>query len=471
MTVAALAYDVGMMLVERRDSQNAADAAALAGARYIFEADCVAPTWTCTKARAAALAVAADNGFVDSDPDEDVVLHIPPVNGRYEDFPNFIEVDIDSERDSIFAGVIGRATWPVGTFAVATNDQDLTFPFSMLALNPSKCKAIKVEGTGTVTAYGNIHSNSDGSEAGCGGIGLSRTGGGTINIIADDATCRSGGDILDNGAGTMTCTKVENSFSLPDPLRNLNPPAMPSTLAPAMVQISTPPRAIPRRCPGSTTNPPTMTQTQPCDVGGNGSSYAGHKWLLSPGLYPAGISVTNGATAYLLPGIYWIGGGGFQTSGNASVISVASQADAVAGTWSNCYADPQITPCGVMLYNASLPTSAGGPISLGGSGATILLRKLSLPEANPDSLYNDLVVFQARDNTSTFSANGSSAGADIDGVIYVPKGLVKLNGNGGSLSVDQVIADSFEINGNGGNITIWRETSIDAIIIAAGLVD
>ena len=31
--VAALAFDVGMMLVERRDEQNAADAAALAGAR------------------------------------------------------------------------------------------------------------------------------------------------------------------------------------------------------------------------------------------------------------------------------------------------------------------------------------------------------------------------------------------------------------------------------------------------------
>ena len=34
--MAALAFDVGMMLVERRDQQNAADAAALAGARYVL---------------------------------------------------------------------------------------------------------------------------------------------------------------------------------------------------------------------------------------------------------------------------------------------------------------------------------------------------------------------------------------------------------------------------------------------------
>src|SRR3954471_15800974 len=33
--VAALAFDTGMILVQRRDEQNAADAAALAGARYL----------------------------------------------------------------------------------------------------------------------------------------------------------------------------------------------------------------------------------------------------------------------------------------------------------------------------------------------------------------------------------------------------------------------------------------------------
>ena len=33
--VAALAFDVGVMVLERRDQQNAADAAALAGARYV----------------------------------------------------------------------------------------------------------------------------------------------------------------------------------------------------------------------------------------------------------------------------------------------------------------------------------------------------------------------------------------------------------------------------------------------------
>ena len=57
MLAAALAYDVGAMLLERRDQQNAADAAALAGVRYVLENE--------TKARAAAIDVATANGFTD----------------------------------------------------------------------------------------------------------------------------------------------------------------------------------------------------------------------------------------------------------------------------------------------------------------------------------------------------------------------------------------------------------------------
>ena len=48
---------------------------------------------------------------------------------------------------------------------------------------------------------------------------------------------------------------------------------------------------------------------------------------------------------------------------------------------------------------------------------------------------------------------------------------MKLNGNGGTLIVDQVIADTFTINGSGGTIKVLRNTGVDAIISAAGLVD
>ena len=38
----------------------------------------------------------------------------------------------------------------------------------------------------------------------------------------------------------------------------------------------------------------------------------------------------------------------------------------------------------------------------------------------------------------------------------MPGAQVKLNGNGGTLVVDQVIASTFDINGNGGTIKVLR---------------
>lgn len=476
--VAALAFDVGMLLLERRDEQNAADAAALAGARYIFEPDCVEPVWTCSRARAAALNVAEVNGYDDADPSEAVTIHIPPIEGRYVAFPNFIEVDIDSERPSIFGGVFGRGTWPVSAFAVATNDQNLTFPFSMIALNPTACKAIHVSGTGVVEAHGNVQANSNGSDCPDGSnVGLSRTGGGTINIIADDATCRSAGEIENQGSGSMTCTQAENSFALPDPLGNLNAPPQPG-LAPAVVPIGHS-RPIQARCPGATgSGAPTVTQTTGCDLAGNSGSARGTDWLLSPGLYPAGLEIDNESTAYLLPGIYWIGGGGLEVSGDASIVSVASLAEAT-----NMNSNP--TPAnirtlwdagggGVLIYNSKLPTKAGGSIDIGGGGGLLLLKAFFDPVSDPpdpNEVYNNMSIFQDRTVTSMVVFNGSDADGQVAGIIYAPAAHVQINGSSSEFVVDQVIADTFKINGNGGTIKILKRVGVDAVIVAAGLVD
>jgi hypothetical protein len=478
--VAALAFDVGMMLLERRDEQNAADAAALAAARYVFDGDCVAPMWTCANARAAAIQVAQTNGFDDADPIEGVQVHIPPIHGRYINFPNFVEVEIDSERKSIFAGVIGKATWPVGVFATATNDQDLTFPFSMLALDPTACKAIHVSGDGVVEANGNIQANSNGSEAGCGGIGFSRTGGGTIDVTAPDATCRSGGDIQSQGSGTMDCTQAEDSFALPDPLQDLGGPTQPA-LAPAVVKIGHT-SDIEDRCPGADADgnvAPTETQTSGCDVAGNGGSTRDTDWLLSPGLYPAGLTVDNDATAFLLPGIYWIGGGGFQVSGNASLITVADAAEATA--LQAAEADPsQVRTLwdagggGVMIYNSKLPTKAGGPISLGGGGGLLLLKPFFDPVSDPPDQvedYNNMSIFQDRTVATPITLNGSDADGEVAGIIYAPEAEVTINGSSSEFIVDQVIANEFKINGNGGTIKILKRVGVDAHVTAAGLVD
>jgi hypothetical protein len=465
LTIAALVFDVGMMLVERRDQQNAADAAALAGARYVLADE--------PGARVAARRIAAENGFDDADPNEVVNIFIPPIHGIYAGLPGFIEVQIEGTRPSIFGGIVGRSSWPIGTFAVATNDQDLTFPFSMLALNPTACKAIAVSGGGVVEAFANIQSNSNGADcAPDDPVGFSRTGGATIDVNAPDATCRVVGEFKDNGSGPpITCTVAQKSFALPDPLRNLDPPTMPGLAAPMVPVGHT--DTIPRHCPGSTTHPPNPASPALCKIPTSGGS-ANHAWILYPGLYPGGIEVTQDRTLYLMPGIYWIGGGGLDVGGGGSIVTIGSAGDALANVASApcaSAATPSTLCGGVLIYNSKLPGSPGGPVILNSSAATMKIASLDLPSTDPDAIYNDMVIFQDRTIASALTLNGSSSTTVVEGIIYVPAGQIKLNGNAGTLVVDQVIADTFDINGNGGTIRVLREKGLDAIITAAGLVE
>ena len=460
--IAALAFDVGMMLVERRDEQNAADAAALAGARYLPTSgmDVVA-------AEAAARSIALQNGFEDADPSEVVNVYIPPIHGEYAGFSGFIEVQIEGTRPSIFGGIIDRATWPIGVMAVATNAQNLTFPFSMLALNPTECRAISVGGGGTVEAFANIQSNSSGADCTGDPVGFARVGGSTIHVNAPDATCRVVGLLKDEGSGPpMTCAKVQNSFALPDPLRNLPDPTKPP-LAPAMTYVGSEPAPTepPKHCPGRIgTDAPNEASPTLCKLGSPAGTYKDLEWILYPGLYPGGLQIDAGTTAYLMPGIYWIGGGGIDVGGGASIISIEEEADGTPNvadaTWGG----------GVLIYNSKLPAAPGGPVVLNSNSANMQLKPHNVPETNPDFIYNDIVYFQDRTVTTPITLNGSASTTEVMGIIYVPGGQVKLNGSTGTLVVDQIIADTFDISGSG-IIKVLHGTGLDAVIIAAGLVE
>jgi len=463
--IAALAFDVGSMLVQRRDEQNAADAAALAGARYVLTDPVAAET--------AAREVARLNGYEDSDPNEVVSVHIPAIHGRYVGLPGFIEVEVASTRPSIFAGVIGRTTWPTGAMAVATNSQSLTFPFSMLALNPTACKAIAVSGGGVVEAHANIQSNSNGSGCGSPPIGFSRTGGATIDVDAPDATCRVVGQFQDQGSGPpINCTIAQNSFALPDPLRNLAAPPKPALAAPMVYAGTGTPPTRPANCPGASPAP-NEASPQMCRIPPTGGP-SNIPWILYPGLYPGGLQVDKGRTVYLMPGVYWIGGGGVDIGGGASIVTIGTESDARPDVSTAPCAQATTTAAlcgGVLIYNSKLPAAPGGPFNLNSSGAIMKLAALNLPNTDPNSIYNTMVIFQDRTVTAPMTLNGSASSTIVEGIVYVPAAQIKLNGNGGTLILDQVIADTFDINGNGGTIKVLRGTGIDAVIVAAGLVD
>jgi hypothetical protein len=99
------------------------------------------------------------------------------------------------------------------------------------------------------------------------------------------------------------------------------------------------------------------------------------------------------------------------------------------------------------------------------------LKAFDVAAGNPLDIYNDIVIFQDRTLTNTVTLNGSDSSTEVEGIIYVPEGQVKLNGNGGTLIVDQVIAGTFLIDGSGGTIKVLAGTGLDSTITAAGLVE
>jgi hypothetical protein len=237
----------------------------------------------------------------------------------------------------------------------------------------------------------------------------------------------------------------------------------------------TAPSAPPKNCPGRTDGfKPNETSPALCDLGSPSGTYSGLAWILYPGLYPGGLKIDANTTAYLMPGIYWIGGGGLDVRTGGSIITIGAPADAMVPVSAAPCANATTTAAlcgGVMIYNSTLPGAPGGPILLNSDAATMKLAALDLPTTDPNSIYNSIVIFQDRTVTTSVTLNGSSSSTVVEGIIYVPGGQVKLNGNGGTLIVDQIIADTFDINGNGGTIKVLRGTGVDAVIVAAGLVD
>ena len=380
--------------------------------------------------------------------------------------------------------MLGKAQWPVGTFAVATNDNHLEFPFSTLALNPTMCKAIQVSGQGELQAFGNIQSNSNGSEAGCGGIGLSRTGGGEINIIADDATCRSAGSIQNSG---QRHDDLRAGSGLLRPARSARRPSPAPTkpaLAPAVQKIGHT-DAIQARCPGASP-PPTETQTQGCDLAGNGGGSRGTAWLLSPGLYPAGLTIDNQATCLPAARDLLDRGGGLAVNGYASLVTVDSLATATSlnsmpvtnGTcWEptgSCRPLWNTNGGGVLFYNSKLPTNAGGPIDIGGNGGVLFVKALLRPRLDASRSEREVqqhVDLPGPDRDERCDLQRLERGCRGRRDRLCAGGVGQVNGSSSDFYMDQIIADTFKVNGSTGTIHVLKRVGVDAIITAAGLVD
>jgi hypothetical protein len=481
---AAIAFDLGQVLLDRRSEQDGADAAALAGSRYIVEPGCLAsPSLiNCATAVDEAMRVAYQNGYGAGPTGASngavgpngttVIVQVPPgPESEFHGQAGYIEVQINRTRASLFAGVLGIFNQSSGALGTASNLTGVALNYSMLSLDDTACPAANFTGKGTIQVAGNIQVDSDGTaKVGCKGAFSANGNFTTITVTAPNGAITVVGP---SNCGTATCTPAPTSDSpyVPDPFATLPAPAVPP--APASVMQLGGSSTIPKGCPGDTVSPATAANPATCTFS---SSMAGTTWVLSPGYYPGGLSFQAG-TFFLRPGLYYIGGGGFTQNGSgASVYSVSS-------TWSSTSppatcSTSDFTDCGgVLLYNTNDPFAVSGgtsvkdiqQISLNGSAAKVALYPIQ--SAGP---YTGFVIFQDRDLTVAGTSggvqlNGNGANLTVVGAIYVPSDTVNISGTG-SIGTTQVIADQFNVTGSG-TLGLDFNQSVLPQLHAVGLVE
>jgi hypothetical protein len=261
--VLALGLDGGRMMEERRKVQNAADAAALAGARELYlNADTGnAPD----KARASAAA----NGYANDGTASTVVVHQPPETGAFAGQPDCVEVVITSRLQGTFSALFTGGPLQVQARAVARGRPQ---KIGMILLQSAGPNSLSLGGNGSVTVSGGVMVNSADAQA----VGVS----GNASLTADyyDLAAAS------RPSGNITGTVITGVSPAADPFAPLVQPN-------------------PSQYP---------VQTLPSDGNCDGMT-------LQPGVYPGGISLSGNMSVTLSPGIYIMDGGGFSVTGNASV--------------------------------------------------------------------------------------------------------------------------------------------------------
>lgn len=155
-----LAIDGGIVYTERRRAQNAADAAALAGALTILNPS-LAPSPT-----SAAFARALDNGYDNNQVDNWVEVHNPPIDGMYAGDVNYVQVKIRAHVDPVFSQVVFKGRLENRVMAIARARPSVAQPLldgqALVGLAPHGCSVVWSHGNNTSTIEGSgIFVNSD----------------------------------------------------------------------------------------------------------------------------------------------------------------------------------------------------------------------------------------------------------------------------------------------------------------------
>ena len=259
----ALAVDIGFWYVTNRSAQNAADAAAIAGAHEILNDNA-------GRVETAALSGALANGFSAADGDT-ITVNNPPTSGTYSGDDSAVEAVVSRKPELFFATIFITDPPLVAARAVAqvVNRGDTA---CLVALESSAKDAFEIKGNAEVTATScQVQVNSTDEKA------LNADGNAVLNA---DGICVVGG--YDGDEDNFSTTPETQCTQFSDPLAGLEA----------------------RSLDGLTEFEKTKVKKDT---------------TLTPGIYDGGIEVTAGATVTFEAGLYVLRDGGIELKGNASL--------------------------------------------------------------------------------------------------------------------------------------------------------
>jgi Flp pilus assembly protein TadG len=417
--VVGLAIDSGTLFAAKRTQQEAADAAAFAGAVVLYQGG------TVLQATTAAIADAATNGYVDGVKSTTVTVNgatvassNAPVSGTYAGESPVKHVEVVIVRQVQTTLVPAEAAFnPVRARGVA-GAEPANNGYPIMALSTS-CAGPAL----TVSPNENIHVY----------------GGGIISNSCN--TSAVGG--FDSGQDLRICALPPASCT-PNTFTFTTVGGVTGNTFPAGVTVSTGQTAVPDpyagypKPDGKSYNGVSTLPTDPAKIGGTNTA-------------PEGIYTGQLSGVDLCHGIYILKGGGFGGDINQDTNAL--------------HIDPNTaTPCDglVLIYNttSNFPSSTGTCSPMGASGNhPIALRPMATgPYANM-GIYEDPNC-QA---TGGLSIGGVNT-IDVGGTIYLPKGAIALNGNPATIFGGQLIGNTVSVQNGNLNITYSAGTTATPIL-------